>query len=348
MRSILVTGGCGFIGSNFIQYTLQKYSKLNIINLDKLTYAGRMINLSSVPKERYFFIKGDICDKALVDSLFKKYEFQSVIHFAAESHVDRSIDGPEKFVNTNILGTLNLLEHSRKYFRKSKNNNFRFLHISTDEVFGTLGDSGKFNEGTPYDPSSPYSASKAGSDHLVRAWNKTYALPTLITNCSNNYGPYQFPEKLIPLMIINAINGNPLPVYGAGKNIRDWLYVLDHCEAIFTVLNKGKVGQTYNIGGGNEIKNLEVVEMICHFLDKLLPQKKSKSYENLINFVEDRPGHDFRYAIDSTKINLKLGWYPKESFESGLEKTIKWYIKNKTWWSSIFQDKINHKRLGIL
>tara|TARA_B100000212_G_C27320297_1_gene509811 strand:+ start:85 stop:1131 length:1047 start_codon:yes stop_codon:yes gene_type:complete len=348
MRSILVTGGCGFIGSNFIQYTLQKYSQLNIINLDKLTYAGRMINLSSVPKERYLFIKGDICNKDLVDSLFKKYQFQSVIHFAAESHVDRSIDGPEKFVNTNILGTLNLLEHSRKYFRKSKNNNFRFLHISTDEVFGTLGDSGKFNEGTPYDPSSPYSASKAGSDHLVRAWNKTYALPTLITNCSNNYGPYQFPEKLIPLMIINAINGNPLPVYGAGKNIRDWLYVLDHCEAIFTVLDKGKVGQTYNIGGGNEIKNLEVVEMICHFLDKLLPQKKSESYANLINFVEDRPGHDFRYAIDSTKINLKLGWYPKESFESGLEKTIKWYIKNEDWWSSIFKDKINHKRLGIL
>ena len=348
MKSILVTGGCGFIGSNFIQHTLQKYSKVNIINLDKLTYAGRISNLSSVPKGRHVFIEGDICNKDLVDSLFKKYKFESVIHFAAESHVDRSIDGPEEFVNTNILGTLNLLEHSRKYFKKSQNTSFRFLHISTDEVFGTLGDFGKFSEDTPYAPSSPYSASKAGSDHLVRAWNKTYSLPTLITNCSNNYGPYQFPEKLIPLMIINAINSKPLPVYGAGKNIRDWLYVLDHCEAILTVLEKGKVGQTYNIGGGNEIKNLEVVEMICNVLDRLIPKKNSKSYKDLINFVEDRPGHDFRYAIDAQKINLKLGWFPKESFESGLEKTIKWYIENEDWWSSIFKDKINQKRLGIL
>ena len=348
MKSILVTGGCGFIGSNFIRYTLKKKSQVNIINLDKLTYAGRICNLSSIANRRHVFIEGDICNKELVDSLFKKYEFESVIHFAAESHVDRSIDGPEKFINTNILGTLNLLEHSRKYFKKFKNNSFRFLHISTDEVFGTLGDFGRFNEATPYDPSSPYSASKAGSDHLVRAWNKTYALPTLITNCSNNYGPYQFPEKLIPLMIINAINGKPLPVYGAGKNIRDWLYVLDHCEAILTVLDKGKIGQTYNIGGGNEIKNLEVVETICDFLDILLPKIKSKSYKDLITFVEDRPGHDFRYAIDSTKIKLKLGWCPKESFESGLEKTIKWYIENEDWWSSIFKEKVNQKRLGIL
>ena len=348
MKLILVTGGCGFIGSNFIKYTLKKYSQVKIINLDNLTYAGRIINLSSVTKERHVFVKGDICNKELVDSLFKKYKIDSVINFAAESHVDRSIDRPQKFVDTNILGTLNLLEHARKYYMESKNSKFRFLHISTDEVFGTLGDFGKFNEETPYDPSSPYSASKAGSDHLVRAWNKTYALPTLITNCSNNYGPYQFPEKLIPLMIINAINGKPLPVYGAGKNIRDWLYVLDHCEAILTVLEKGKIGQTYNIGGSNEIKNLEVVEMICNALDGILPQKNNKSYKDLINFVKDRPGHDFRYAIDATKINLKLGWYPKESFESGLEKTIKWYIENPEWWESIFKDKINQKRLGVL
>ena len=348
MKSILVTGGCGFIGSNFIQYTLQKYPKISIINLDKLTYAGRVTNLSSLTNQRYAFIKGDICNRDLVDSLFKKYNFDSVIHFAAESHVDRSIDEPEKFINTNILGTLNLLEHSRKYYIKSKNNSFRFLHISTDEVFGTLGDIGKFIEETPYDPSSPYSASKAGSDHLVRAWHKTYALPTLITNCSNNYGPYQFPEKLIPLMIINAINDKPLPVYGTGKNIRDWLYVIDHCEAILTVLSRGKVGQTYNIGGGNEVENLEVVKIICNVLDRLLPKKNSNSYKELIRFVKDRPGHDFRYAIDTTKINSKLGWYPKESFESGLEKTIKWYIKNAVWWKPISKEKNIQKRLGVL
>ena len=348
MKSILVTGGCGFIGSNFIQYTLQKYPKISIINLDKLTYAGRVTNLSSLTNQRYAFIKGDICNRDLVDSLFKKYNFDSVIHFAAESHVDRSIDEPEKFINTNILGTLNLLEHSRKYYIKSKNNSFRFLHISTDEVFGTLGDIGKFIEETPYDPSSPYSASKAGSDHLVRAWHKTYALPTLITNCSNNYGPYQFPERLIPLMIINAINDKPLPVYGTGKNIRDWLYVIDHCEAILTVLSRGKVGQTYNIGGGNEVENLEVVKIICNVLDRLLPKKNSNSYKELIRFVKDRPGHDFRYAIDTTKINSKLGWYPKESFESGLEKTIKWYIKNAVWWKPISKEKNIQKRLGVL
>ena len=348
MKSILVTGGCGFIGSNFIKYILQKNSQLNIINLDNLTYAGRGSNLSSVIKDRYVFIKGDICNKDLVSSLFKKYKFDSVIHFAAESHVDRSIDGPEKFVNTNILGTLNLLEHSRKYYVKSKNTSFRFLHISTDEVFGTLGNTGKFVEETPYDPSSPYSASKAGSDHLVRAWNKTYALPTLITNCSNNYGPYQFPEKLIPLIITNAINDKPLPVYGTGKNIRDWLYVLDHCEALLTVLSKGEVGQTYNIGGGNEIENLEVVKLICNILDRLLPKKNSDSYKGLISFAKDRPGHAFRYAIDATKINSKLGWYPKESFKSGLEKTIKWYIENAEWYGSIFMDKITQIRLGVL
>ena len=349
-KRILITGGAGFIGSNFINRLLKETDSI-LFNIDKMSYSSDQYFVRDKLNEhnlRFKHYKIDLKNAKDILDAFKEADPDLVINFAAESHVDRSIDVPEKFVNTNILGTLNLLEHSRKYFRKSKNNNFRFLHISTDEVFGALGDFGKFNEETPYDPSSPYSASKAGSDHLVRAWNKTYALPTLITNCSNNYGPYQFPEKLIPLMIINAINGNPLPVYGAGKNIRDWLYVLDHCEAILTVLEKGKVGQTYNIGGGNEIKNLEVVEMICNVLDRLIPKKNSKSYKDLINFVEDRPGHDFRYAIDAQKINSKLGWYPKESFESGLEKTIKWYIENDEWWSSISKNKTHQKRLGIL
>ena len=348
MKLILITGGCGFIGSNFVQYLLEKYSDIYVINLDKLTYAGREINLPPVLKRRHKLIIGDICDNKLVGSLFKKYEFNSVIHFAAESHVDRSIDSPDAFINTNILGTLNLLEHSRKYFFKSKNINFRFLHISTDEVFGSLGKYGKFVETTPYDPSSPYSASKAGSDHLVRAWNRTYDLPTLITNCSNNYGPYQFPEKLIPLMIINALKDKSLPVYGKGENVRDWLYVLDHCKAILTVLENGIAGQTYNIGGNNEIKNIHVVETICKVLDNLIPKSGSESYKKLIKFVQDRPGHDFRYAIDASKIRLELGWSPKESFESGIEKTIKWYINNIDWWEPIYSTQKCQKRLGVL
>ena len=348
MKKILVTGGCGFIGSNFIQYVLQKEPNIYIINLDKLTYAGNLMNLDSISNDKYAFVKGDICDKVLVESLFHEHNFQSVVHFAAESHVDRSIDGPAEFIQTNIVGTLNLLEHSRKFFLKSGNMDFKFLHVSTDEVYGSLGNNGNFNENTPYDPSSPYSASKAASDHLVRAWNKTYDLPILITNCSNNYGPYQFPEKLIPLMIINALNNKPLPIYGKGDNVRDWLYVLDHCDAIFTVLDKGEIGETYNVGGNNEIKNIEVVEIICDNLDNVIPKSSSESYKKLINFVEDRPGHDFRYAIDANKINSELGWFPKESFETGIEKTINWYINNVDWWSSILDNTYRQERLGVM
>ena len=348
MKTILVTGGCGFIGSNFIKKILQKDSSIYIINLDKLTYAGNLMNLSSISNKRYTLVKGDICDKRLVESLFNKYNFQSVVHFAAESHVDRSIDGPSDFIQTNIVGTLNLLEYSKKFYLKSKNKNFKFLHVSTDEVYGSLGISGKFLENSPYAPSSPYSASKAGSDHLVRAWNKTYDLPVLITNCSNNYGPYQFPEKLIPLMIINALNNKSLPVYGKGHNVRDWLYVLDHCDAIYTVLEKGEVGQTYNVGGNNEIKNIDVIETICDILDHLIPKGNSESYKKLIHFVQDRPGHDFRYAIDASKLNSKLGWSPKESFESGLEKTIQWYINNKNWWTAILDNTYRQERLGVV
>ena len=348
MKTILVTGGCGFIGSNFIKKILQKDSSIYIINLDKLTYAGNLMNLSSISNKRYTLVKGDICDKRLVESLFNKYNFQSVVHFAAESHVDRSIDGPSDFIQTNIVGTLNLLEYSKKFYLKSKNKNFKFLHVSTDEVYGSLGISGKFLENSPYAPSSPYSASKAGSDHLVRAWNKTYDLPVLITNCSNNYGPYQFPEKLIPLMIINALNNKSLPVYGKGHNVRDWLYVLDHCDAIYTVLERGEVGQTYNVGGNNEIKNIDVIEAICDILDHLIPKGNSESYKKLIHFVQDRPGHDFRYAIDASKLNSKLGWFPKESFESGLEKTIRWYINNKNWWTAILDNTYRQERLGVM
>ena len=347
MKTILVTGGCGFIGSNFIQNILQKDLSISIINLDKLTYAGNLANLSFISNKRYAFVKGDICDKGLVNSLFNEYNFQSVVHFAAESHVDRSIDDPSEFIQTNIVGTLNLLENSKKFFLKSTKKDFKFLHVSTDEVYGSLGKSGKFLENTPYAPSSPYSASKAGSDHLVRAWNKTYDLPILITNCSNNYGPYQFPEKLIPLIIINAINNKPLPVYGKGDNVRDWLYVLDHCDAISTVLERGEIGQTYNVGGNNEIKNIDVVNLICEILDHLIPKGNSESYKKLIHFVQDRPGHDFRYAIDSSKLNSKLGWSPKESFESGLEKTIQWYINNNGWWTSILDNTYRQERLGV-
>ena len=347
MKSILVTGGCGFIGSNFIRNIVEKHKSIQIVNLDKLTYAGNISNVNDLAKSQYVFMQGDVCDSDLLESLFSKYKFDSVVHFAAESHVDRSIDGPSEFIQTNVVGTLNLLENSRKFYSKSKNKNFKFLHVSTDEVYGSLGNEGQFLETTPYDPSSPYSASKASSDHLVRAWNRTYDLPTLITNCSNNYGPYQFPEKLIPLMIINSLNDLKLPVYGKGENIRDWLYVTDHCDAIWCVLNDGTIGETYNIGGNNEIKNLNVVETICGILDELLP-KTNKSYSELITFVKDRPGHDFRYAIDSNKIKNELGWLPKESFESGMRKTIEWYLNNKIWWKSIQDNTYRQERLGVV
>ena len=348
MSTLLVTGGCGFIGSNFIRRIMLKDPSCTIINLDKLTYSGNIDNLKDITTKRYVMCKGDICDKELLKSLFDKYHFDSVVHFAAESHVDRSIDDPSEFLKTNVMGTLSLLITSNNYLMKNNNNNFRFIHISTDEVYGSLKHSGKFIEETPYDPSSPYSASKASSDHLVRVWHKTYDFPSIITNCSNNYGPFQFPEKLIPLMIINCLENKPLPIYGGGENIRDWLYVNDHCDAILRVLNKGEIGNTYNIGGNNEVKNIDVVKLICDSIDKKLPRNNGKSYKDLITFVKDRPGHDFRYAIDSSKINNNLGWKPRESFSSGIKKTIDWYLNNKSWWKNIQKNTYNQQRLGVI
>ena len=348
MKIYLITGGCGFIGSNFMRFILEREPEATIINLDKLTYAGNIHNLDGISNSRYHFVHGDICDSELVAKLFNDHQFDGVVHFAAESHVDRSIDGPAEFVQTNIVGTLNLLEQSREYFNKEEKSNFRFLHVSTDEVYGTLGDKGKFFESTPYDPSSPYSASKAGSDHLARAWHRTYGLPVLVTNCSNNYGAYQFPEKLIPLMIINCLHRKPLPVYGKGENVRDWLFVTDHCEAIHTVLTSGQVGETYNIGGNNEIKNIDVVLTICSLLDEMSPREDGSKYSKLITYVQDRPGHDFRYAIDATKINQELGWSPKESFETGIRKTIDWYLNNREWWQAIQDNTYQQERLGVL
>lgn len=348
MKKCLVTGGCGFIGSNYIRTVLDREEDLHVVNLDKLTYAGNIQNLNGISSNNLTIVKGDICDVDLVNSLFEKHQFDTVVHFAAESHVDRSIEGPAEFIQTNVVGTLNLLEQSRAFINKTNNDNFRFLHVSTDEVYGSLGDDGKFLETTPYDPSSPYSASKAGSDHLVRAWNRTFGLPTLITNCSNNYGSYQFPEKLVPLMIINCLQGNPLPVYGKGENVRDWLFVGDHCDAIHTVLAKGEMGETYNIGGNNEIKNIDVVTIICSLLDEISPRKNGSSYSDLITFVKDRPGHDFRYAIDAGKIRNDLGWSPNESFETGIRKTIHWYLDNQNWWKTIQDNNYRQERLGVI
>ena len=344
MKNILVTGGCGFIGSNFVRH-ITNLNEFHVIILDKLTYAGSITNLEKINEQKYNFINGDICDEHLVNNIFEKYKPSAVFHFAAESHVDRSIDGPKDFIKTNIFGTYNLLQSSRAIHSKHKDD-FKFVHISTDEVYGDLEDVGYFTEHTPYAPSSPYSASKAASDHLVRAWGKTYELPTIITNCSNNYGAYQFPEKLIPLMIINCLNWKPLPVYGDGKNVRDWLHVTDHCSAIETVYRYGLNNETYNIGGNNEIKNIDIVNLICDYLDENNPSSNG-SYRELIKFVKDRPGHDLRYAIDSTKIKNTLDWEPKESFLSGIEKTIKWYVENKSWWTEIQKNKYNQKRLGL-
>ena len=348
MKKCLVTGGCGFIGSNYIRYVLEKEDDLHIVNLDKLTYAGNRHNLDGIPETFHSFIEGDICDPELVKTLFNEHQFDTIVHFAAESHVDRSIEGPAEFIQTNVFGTLNLLEQSRLNFQHSNNDNFRFLHISTDEVYGSLGDHGKFLETTPYDPSSPYSASKAGSDHLVRSWNRTFGLPTLITNCSNNYGSYQFPEKLIPLMIINCLHGKPLPVYGQGENVRDWLYVRDHCEAIHTVLTSGTVSETYNIGGNNEIRNIDVVTTICDLLNEISPSENGSSYADLITYVKDRPGHDFRYAIDAGKIQNNLGWSPKESFETGIRKPSHWDLDNQDWWRAIQDNTYRQERLGVI
>ncbi|MFH2045074.1 MAG: dTDP-glucose 4,6-dehydratase [Pseudomonadota bacterium] len=331
MKNILVTGGCGFIGSNFIRYILSETGfDGRIVNVDKLTYAGNMENLSGIKEafpDRYYFSKTDICDLSELTGLFKTYDIDTICHFAAESHVDRSITKPGDFIRTNIEGTFCLLELARQFKDKLE----LFHHVSTDEVFGSLGESGYFTETTPYNPSSPYSASKASSDHLVRAYSITYGIPVTISNCSNNYGPYQFPEKLIPLMILNAIGNEPLPVYGQGVNVRDWLYVIDHCKAIWTIMKNGRRGDTYNIGGDCEKRNIDVVNIICDLVDKLIPLENTTPRKNLITFVKDRPGHDLRYAIDFTKLKNELEWIPSETFESGIEKTIKWYIDNTNW-----------------
>lgn len=343
MKNVLVTGGCGFIGSNFVEYLAVK-DEYHIVVLDKLTYAGNLKNLEAVDNLKYTFINGDICNKKLLNELFEKYKFSAVFHFAAESHVDRSIDGPKQFIQTNIFGTFNLLEVSKFYMNKL-DPEFKFIHVSTDEVYGDLNDDEFFKESTPYNPSSPYSASKAASDHLVSAWGRTYGVSSLITNCSNNYGGFQFPEKLIPLMIINCMDWKKLPIYGDGQNIRDWLYVEDHCRAIELVFKKGKLGDTYNIGGNNEIKNLDIVNIICELMNELKPSKNG-DYKNLMTFVKDRPGHDYRYAIDSTKIQNELGWKPIETFTTGIRKTIKWYLENENWWREIQNMKYNQERLG--
>jgi len=331
MNNLLVTGGCGFIGTNFIRYLFSDSGfSGRIINVDKLTYAGNPDNLKGIEEkftERYAFIKADICDTKAMAEVFEKYDIDAICHFAAESHVDRSIVKPDTFIKTNIKGTFNLLEQARFY----KDRLVLFHHISTDEVFGSLGKDGYFTEETPYDPSSPYSASKAASDHLVRAYSRTYRLPITISNCSNNYGPYPFPEKLIPLMLLNALDGKPLPVYGDGKNVRDWLYVKDHCKAVWTIMKKGKRGLTYNIGGNCEMYNIDVVNQLCDMLDVIKPDVIGKPRRDLINFIKDRPGHDLRYAMDFSRLKNELGWEPDESFETGIEKTIKWYMDNKGW-----------------
>ncbi|MBC8199979.1 MAG: dTDP-glucose 4,6-dehydratase [Desulfobacteraceae bacterium] len=331
MKNILVTGGCGFIGANFIRYLLEESDFTGrIINVDKLTYAGNPENLAGIDKQfsgRYHFVKADICDRQAMEMVFEKYQIDSVCHFAAESHVDRSIVEPDAFIKTNIVGTFNLLELARFY----QDRIILFHHIGTDEVYGSLGESGYFTEKTAYSPNSPYSASKAASDHLVRSYGKTYNLPVTISNCSNNYGPYQFPEKLIPLTILNALEGKPLPVYGEGLNVRDWLYVTDHCIAVWLIMQKGKRVETYNIGGRCEMRNIDVVSVICDMIDELVTKPGNSPRRDLIAFVKDRPGHDQRYAIDFSKLETELGWIPAESFETGIKKTIKWYIDNSGW-----------------
>ncbi|MHC2068237.1 dTDP-glucose 4,6-dehydratase [Bremerella sp. T1] len=350
MQKILVTGGAGFIGSCFVRQLLQQ-SETSVINLDLLTYAGNLDSLESVAAHpHYQFVQGSIGDAQLVSQIFEVHRPTAVVNLAAESHVDRSIDGPAAFVETNVMGTFQLLETARHYWgtlSSDEQDAFRFLHVSTDEVYGSLGETGKFTETTPYAPNSPYSASKAASDHFVRAYHHTYGLPVLTTNCSNNYGPFQFPEKLIPLMIANAVAGKPLPVYGDGQNVRDWLFVEDHCEAIAKVLELGRVGEVYNIGGDSERTNLQVVEAICDIVDRLLPELSHAPSRQLIQFVKDRPGHDQRYAIDASKIQSELDWQPRISFEEGLETTVRWYLENGAWVDRVTSGKYRGERLGL-
>ena len=351
-KTILVTGGAGFIGSAVVRHIIENTQDC-VVNVDKLTYAGNLESLESIENNpRYVFEQVDICDAKELTRVFEQHQPDAVMHLAAESHVDRSIDGPAAFIETNIVGTYTLLEAARAYWNSlndEKKAAFRFHHISTDEVYGDLeGTDDLFTETTPYAPSSPYSASKASSDHLVRAWLRTYGLPTIVTNCSNNYGPFHFPEKLIPLMILNALDGKPLPVYGNGQQIRDWLFVEDHARALYKVVTEGKVGETYNIGGHNEKANIDVVRTICSLLEELVPNKPEgvAKYEDLITYVKDRPGHDVRYAIDAAKIGRELGWKPQETFESGIRKTVEWYLNNKKWWSRVLDGSYNRERLG--
>ena len=341
---ILITGGAGFIGSAVVRHAIT--AGHSVVNVDKLTYAACLDNVASIAdNENYVFFQADICDRAAIDSILKDTQPDAIMHLAAESHVDRSIDGPGAFIETNVTGTYTLLEAARSYWTaQGKPKSFRFHHISTDEVYGSLGPTGMFTEDTPYDPRSPYSASKASSDHLVRAWAETYGLPVVLTNCSNNYGPYHFPEKLVPVVILNALAGKDIPVYGKGENIRDWLYVEDHADALLTVLAKGEVGRSYNIGGENEAKNIDLVRMICAHLDVMRP--KDTPYAKQITFVTDRPGHDMRYAIDPTRIRTELGWRPSVTLEEGLEKTVRWYLDNEDWWRALQSRSGVGDRLG--
>ncbi len=342
----LVTGGAGFIGGNFVLEALSTPDR-RVVNLDALTYAGNLDTLDSLTgNDRHIFVEGSIGDRELVDRLLAEYNPSAVVNFAAESHVDRSIDGPAAFIDTNVVGTLSLLEGVNAWWQESKRNAFRFLHVSTDEVYGSLGPEGRFTEESPYAPNSPYSASKASSDHLVRAFHHTYGLPVLTTNCSNNYGPFQFPEKLIPLVTLKALRGEPLPVYGDGSNVRDWLYVGDHCAAIRAVLRDGRPGEVYNIGGDAERTNLEVVKSICSLVDELAPSDTIGSRESLIEFVTDRPGHDQRYAIDASKMAKELSWSPSRTFEDGLRETVEWYLSNEPWWSRVMDGSYRGERLG--
>lgn len=348
---LIVTGGAGFIGSALIRYLIQETDTV-ILNIDKLTYAGNLESLTPVSSNnRYHFAQLDITDGPALHAIFQQFQPTAVMHLAAESHVDRSIDGPATFVNTNIVGTYTLLDATRHYWQgldKPAQATFRFHHISTDEVYGSLGPTGYFTEQSPYQPNSPYSASKAASDHLVRAWHHTFQLPVVTTNCSNNYGPYQFPEKLIPLMIIHALAGKPLPIYGQGQNVRDWLYVEDHVKALYLVLQQGRLGETYNIGGDNEQTNLNIVHQLCELLDEFLPHSPHRPHRQLINFVTDRPGHDLRYAIDARKLKQELGWRPQETFTSGLRKTVTWYLEHRDWWQRVQDGRYRGERLGLL